>query len=423
MFKMADRVLDSNNDSGYSKLNKLLSKRYDDYDNNPVDMKKELADVNVMSPADLELLPDNDFALIYIDSDNNIIRRFPRPDVDNAIISALYLIDTYKELPYKAAAIAANNLLDVLHGPKFKYHRKIRNCITDKLYDIQDLEPISEDMVNIYREGKTSLEDQLRKGQLQEIQKVKMARKDLNDDDFVFITKKAGKTHRLFPINDVPALLKQANYFSQNENIFSLEHRHQFAKRLRDKSASLGVKIASETLSKYASNKWSPTADANVMSRIKALTSTTLVKNEKTGSYDAALNGDKDTVAAIVGYKKLLKIAGSNVDKDTFAVSLHRLDKACGLDKCYGKTITNPYTSTFQKQAFFNGDEVDKALTSFAGKKVSAKDLARLNLGDVVGVLDSDTFDELIANPIDVFNSLPNPYKSVILEALESSSK
>ena len=52
------------------------------------------------------------------------------------------------------------------------------------------------------------------------------------------------------------------------------------------------------------------------------------------------------------------------------------------------------------------------------GKTINAKDIMNLDIGSLGGMIDQSTFDELLKDPIAVFNSLPIPYKSVIIEAL-----
>ena len=66
---------------------------------------------------------------------------------------------------------------------------------------------------------------------------------------------------------------------------------------------------------------------------------------------------------------------------------------------------------------------MDSLATTFMGKPVKANDLMNLNAGDLGGLIDQGTLDEMVADPIAVFNSLPIPYKSVIVEAIGSKGK
>jgi len=422
MYKFAEMSLDSATDPGYSKLSKLLSKTYKGYEK--LDLKEELKDLNILSASDMELLPDNDFALVYTDKDGNISRRFPRADLDNSIVSALYLIDTAKNLPILAAAIAADNLRDVIGAPKFKYAAEVKWLLNHYLTEIAEKAPESRDMTNVYREPKDR-SDMSDRSQTMAVSDVKEARAKLSDNDYVFVTTRYGTTHRLFPVNNKEALLKQAEFFNENHGQFELEHRHQFAKKLRDKAAELNVKLSGEVVSRYASSNWSPTVDLAIKARINTLKDVRLIPNEKTGAYEAHLAGDSDTVAALVGYKKLEKVAGKIDDIDGFASTLHKLDKLSGLTRNYGKNLSDPYSSTYMKTAFIGGLQKDlaSASTMFAGIKITANDIMALDVGDLAGVIDDFTLNELKSDPIAVFNSLPIPYKSVIVEALGQKRK
>lgn len=422
MYKIAEISLDSATDPGYSKLSKLLSKTYKGYEK--LDLKEELKDINILSASDMELLPDNDFALVYTDQDGNISRRFPRADLDNAIVSAFYLMDTAKSLPILAAAIAADNLKNVIESPKFKYNTEIKWLLTNAMSELANRAPESRDMTNVYREPKDR-SDMSDRSQTIAVSDVKEARAKLTDNDYVFVTTRHGTTHRLFPVNNKEALLKQAEFFNENHGQFELEHRHQFAKKLRDKAAELNVKLAGEVVSRYASSSWSPTVDLALKARINTLKDVRLVPNEKTGEYEAHLAGDSDAVAALVGYKKLEKVAGKIDDIDGFAATLHKLDKLSGLTRNYGKNLSDPYSSTYRKTAFIGRLQKDlaSASTMFSGIKVTDKDLMSLDVGDLAGVIDDFTLDELKSDPIAVFNSLPIPYKSVIVEALGQKRK
>jgi len=422
MYKFAEKTIDTASDSGFSKLDKVLSLPFQGLQEKGISIKKELADINILTASDMELLPDSDFALIHVDKSGNITRRFPIVDLGNALISALYLVSEYKNIPSMAASIAADNITKALSSFKFKYPVAIKYAILDKLSDIIGISGGEAHKGNIFREEKTSLDAELRKGQLDEMTKVKEARAKIKDSDFVFISEKNGKTHRLFPVDTKENLCKQAEFFSKNHNEFHLQHRHEFAKKLRDKAAELRVRLDGEIISKYASYDWSPTVDCNVQARINILKEVQLEKNEKTGEYESGLRGGRETLPALVGYTKLLKMAG-RVDIDSFANSLHKLDMACGLDSSYGKAISDPFSGTYMKVAAFGVNDLASTSVMFAGKKINARDILSIDLGATGGIIDTLTFDELRRDPIAVFNSLPIPYKSVILEAIESKKR
>lgn len=421
MYKLSEKTIDISNDPGLTKLKSILS-------NDSIfkeDFIKALSDVSILEADELTLLPDGDFALLLVDTNGNITRKFPKPDLDNALVSALYLIDSSKNMPYKANAIAASNILDSMKDQKSPYPDELIWKIKDSLRDLIDMFPEADKYGNTYKAPKSSLEEDLRKGQGDEIRKEKMARKDLSDDDFVFVSEKKGKVHRLFPISTKEELTKQASYFRDNHNQFSLEHRHHFAKRLRDKSIKLGMRLNGDIITKYASSKISPTIELSIISRINSLQKTELIKNEKTAEYEVAFNGNKEKLGALIGYKKLLNSINSSntptIDTlDKIATSMHKLDKVAGLTSAYGKTINDPYTSTYQKVAIMNVHDLATETIQYAGNIITADQIKALDLSDLGGLIDDITLNELRSDPVAVFNSLPIPYKSVIVEAIKN---
>lgn len=437
MFKFADKQLDVCSDVGFKKLASIMKRS---------SLLSKFGDLDVLDPEDLKLLSDEDFALIYIDKEGNKIRRFPCPDVQNAIVSAAYYLDVEKELPEAASLIVRHNLLSAINNAmdsirdnrSSKSTKEMLNKMNledfEKLRDaLWDLKPhicgcvgeSSKNGNNIYREP---TEDPIEQDACVKAINKKMAseeahRSQLSDDDFVFVTKKAGRTHRLFPISNADELRKQASYFDENHKSFHLEHRNQFAKKLRDKAKELGVKLDTRTISKYASYEWCPTAYECLVHRINQLKVADFIPNEKTAELDYDLVCDDTRAEALKGYLKLAEHIGE-MDIDKYAHTLYMLDKASGLDKGYGRTIRDPYQSTY-KQAAFNNPlmaPVNAVSTMFMGTPVSATDISKLDLSSLGGMIDQATFDELMADPIDVFNSLPIPYKSVIIEAIKNNS-
>ena len=432
MFKFKDLSLDIGSDSGFKKLAEIMKEPK---------VRSKFKDLDVLDPEDLKILPDSDFALIYYDKDDNKIRRFPCPDISNTIVSALYLLKSKDTIPASAgrtaAAILSNKMdqfLDAIRNNGSSndstltaLENKINHDAIHSLDNLLDDEFNCwslkyHDPSNIYREIGDTMESKVEEKLKSDTAAKKEARAKLSDDDFVFVSEKNGVKHRLFPITNKEELLKQAAYFDENYKQFHMEHRNTFAKKLRDKAAEYKVRLNTQTISKYASNEWCPTAYECLKNRINQLKGVRVIYNEKTAEYEAEMIVDDTRSQALLGYMKLAEHIGDmNIDK--YAHTLYLLDKASGLDKDYGKTIRDPYASTYKQAAFNTSDLVaplNNLSTMFMGKTINAKDLMNLDIGSLGGMIDQSTFDELMKDPIAVFNSLPIPYKSVIIEAINS---
>ena len=431
MFKFRDLSLDIGSDAGFVKLAEIMKEP---------EIRAKFKDLDVLDVDDLKILPDTDFALIHIDKDDNKIRRFPCPDISNTIVSALYLLKSKDIIPAAAgktaAAILSGKLSDYMSAVRENgssndstfagLQNNIDYNAVDNLESLLNEEFNCWDLSghdkasNIYREIGDTMSSKVDEKIKEDIKAKKEARAKISDNDFVFVSEKNGVKHRLFPITSKAELLKQAAYFDQNYKQFHIEHRNTFAKKLRDKAAEYKVRLNTQTISKYASNEWCPTAYECLKNRINQLKGVRVVYNEKTAEYEAEMVADDTRSQALVGYMKLANHIGE-MDIDKYAHTLYMLDKASGLDKGYGKTIRDPYASTYKQAAFNTADLIaplNNITTTFMGKTISAKDIMNLDIGSLGGMIDQSTFDELLKDPIAVFNSLPIPYKSVIIEAL-----
>ena len=416
MFKFADKVVDISNDISGKVLATALKTPGQIFDGKFPD---ELKNMKIFTPEELSILPDSDFALVFVAKDGDIVRRFPIPDADNAIVSAIYLKKVYAELPTAAAGMAAHNIMNVLNSPNIQYGPAIVHPITEGLYQIRDL--TKNPRGNVYREPKSSEEDELRKGQETEITKEKTARAKLADSDFAFITEKAGRKHRLFPIDTVENVKRAEVYFDSNYKLFSPEQRNIFAKAVQAKATSLNHKTASQNLAKYASCRWSPTASCAIGTRIERLKS----MNIKLAADGHMVDGGADMLKAMAGYQELKSLIGKT-DIHKFASALNTLDKITGLSNAYGKSISDAFVSTYDGHPSSFTEKtalLDTLSTTFAGHKITDNMLKKLDIGDLGGIIDSDTLEEMQKSPISVFDSLPMPYKSAIVEALGIKSK
>lgn len=442
--KFADLSLDVASDPGFRKFASIVEEAVaSESESEAMESAKkkvkkyvsEIKELDILGPEDLGMLPDSDFALIHVAKDGKITRRFPMPDINNAIVSATYLMKTYKDMPNKASAIAANNLynyIEVEAEGQCPVSRELRWNITDVLREIINVkyDRSSRELEgNIYREPSKPEVENLRDHFDDETRNIKESRAKLADDNFVFVSEKDGQKRRLFPITSAEDVEKMASYFDKNHKQFSLEQRHTFAKKLRDKAAEYYVEIPATTVSKYASHEWSPTAYECIKTRIDQLKQYEVKYNEKTAEHEVVTKCDDERAQALVGYVKLSGLIG-RTDIDKYAETLHMLDKVAGFDRGYGKFIRDPYGSTYKPALTLSNPKLEKVAntldamaTTFMGKPVKANDLMNLNAGDLGGLIDQGTLDEMVADPIAVFNSLPIPYKSVIVEAIGSKGK
>lgn len=449
MFKLADMVIDTASDVTNKKLSGIidrgLAKAFTDWNNKKQEVPKWAVDIihriNLADHGTLKLMDDDQFALIYIDKDGTKHRRFPLVDMGNAIISAMYFLDSYKSLSSEAAAVACKGIALFLEnnrrlsrslGGNTASDTELNNLasladkLEDRLYQLEDKKGLAanrgrwrddgsyNNVVKEVEEEKSPLQGNITRN-------IKEARAHLADRDFVFVTHNEGQKHRLFPVSNKEEVVKIANYFVENEGKYELEYKYAFAKKLRDKASEYDVVIP-ESVYKYASYEWHPDAQSAVRARIDMLSNFAPKYNEKTGGYEMASTNNKDKDESLVALIKLSSMIG-HIDIDDFATALHAVDKVAGLDRAYGKTLTNAYESVYfpvSPKLFSTvktaSEKVD--FVQYNEQKIPVSKLLNLKLAQVSGVIDSDTLSELHKDPVSVFKSLPTPYKSAIIQAI-----
>lgn len=412
MFKFAEKIVDISNDVSGKVLSTALKNVNQLYDGKLPD---EFKNMKIFTPEELSVLPDNDFALIFAAKDGDVHRRFPIPDIDNAIVSAIYLKKVYEDIPVHAASMAARNILNVLDSQNVQYGNSIMWPIKEGLYEIRDL--AKNPKGNVYREPKSSQEEEFRKGQDDEISKAKTARAQLKDEDFAFVTEKEGRKHRLFPIDTATNIKRAEAYFDANFKLFTPEQRNVFAKAVQAKAAQLNCKVASAALSQYASCRWAPSVGLSIDARIQRIRE----RHVKLASDGHYVDGGSAVFQTIQGYNDLKEKAGK-CDIHKFASALNTLDKIAGLTACYGKTLSDAFVSTYDGHPDSFTEKtagISTLSTMFGGKRITDDMLKNMDIGDLGGLIDGDTLEELQKDPIAVFESLPMPYKSAILDALK----
>lgn len=402
-----DFIVDSGNDPGYIKLAAVMPqfikrevKKLDCGTCGSKSLMKQWENAVIAKPETLAMLPDSDFALIIKEKDGDVVRKFPCHTEDDTAVSMIYLLANKDTLPPKARAIAAQRLLDAFGDSSVGPTWEIRDIVTEYKKEVPQ--------GNVYNENEFGYYD----SNIEDVLPSPEETKKTAAANYVFLDKNG---RGMFDISTKENWDKVAQYFIENHAAYELDHRHMFAKKLRDKAAELSITPEAPSISKYASYCWSPCVEEEVASRVALLEKYDVI--EKTASYA----GDGDEVIALIGYKKLLKYANDkSMNIDVFASTLRKLDAASGVEDFYGKGVTNAYEATYSKVASLSGftRRGSEEKTTFSGKEITVSDILSLRAEDLIGMFDSGTLDELKSDPIQVFSTLPIPYKSAVLDAL-----
>jgi len=196
---------------------------------------------------------------------------------------------------------------------------------------------------------------------------------------------------------------KAAAYFEQFWTEFDLARRREFCTNLMTKAAAVGYPLP-EIVEKYGSREYDPLMSVYFAAR------------------QDAVQGNLELAEM---YGRLEKVAAAGqVDPDVMASALYDLDREAGLDRFYDAGIPDPIYSLFghTKIAATAGEEALPTMWTWdngLGDSVNEHEINQL-INDTVSrelfaeQFDSDFVTQFSKNPIQVFDSLPDPTKAII---------
>lgn len=290
MYKVANQVLDFQDDLDKSLLKKIASK-------NP--------NISVLNDEERANLDDTDFALSVITKKASKINKFPIESKDSTWLSNEYFDMTHSNLPLEAAQIAAYNIKTA--------------CDHFKVSPTPAVEALSKEASsNVYVE-----KDLIAKNV------VEAAPSDL--EKFAQVKKICDNyTHAQFVFNTPGAIKLACDYFKQFSKQMDVHDRNKYASAMQKRAGELGVVITEPEVRKYASDSYSAHLDSHLASRRELL-------QVKDPIYGDALSK--------------LASAKNSITPQEFAGALASFDKHAGIDRFYGAYLTDPYLSTFANMA------------------------------------------------------------------------
>lgn len=235
---------------------------------------------------------------------------------------------------------------------------------------------------------------------LEDAEKVKRASLEVkiaahNEDAFGVTIKTAeGKTISRFPMN-TPELVKQAQeYWWDYHDRLAPKYRRELACGIVKNASRHGMYLNDARISAYAGEDYARGLEGNVMARTAELKGDQIKEGTRT-------------------LQSLLKMA-SQISPMKFAEILETFDKKAGLNRAWGKTIKDPYLSTFEhgviKQAQWTYRLGHDSINEEQLRRFMANHADSLH-----GYVDQHIVSELKLYPVEIFDSLPRPAKEVIM--------
>lgn len=290
MYKVANQVLDFQDDLDKSILKKIASK-------NP--------NINVLSDEERANLDDTDFALSVITKKASKINKFPIDSADSAWLSNEYFNETHLNLPLEAAQVAAYNIKTACERFKVEPSPAVVALSKEASSNVY----VEKDIVS--QNIKTASENGLEK-----FAQVKKICENYTHAQYVFNTPESIKT--------------ACEYFKEYSKQMNVHDRHKYAAQMQKRAGELGVTITEKEVTKYASNAYSAHLDSHISSRKELLAVKDPIYTESLMKLSSARNA---------------------ITPMEFAGALATFDKNAGIDRYYGAYLTDPYISTFAAMA------------------------------------------------------------------------
>lgn len=354
MFKLANQILDA-------------------YDDIAKEGLKKLAQVNpriyVMTNEELSKLADEDFALSVITKKASKLNKFPIDSHDNAWLSNQYFEMNHEKLPKTAASIAA-------------YHIKTA-CERFNINPTPAVEGLAKEArSNVYVEE--DYKSQKIAAKTHDIDMAKFAEVENIADNY---------THAQYAMK-TPAHVKMASkYFDEYCEKIPMEYRHKYASAIQRRSHELGMGAQQGKVVKYASDHYSGHLDAHLRSRASLL--------------EVASPQFRSALDKLASMKQEL-------EPSDFAKVLHGFDKRAGLDRYYGRYLTDPYQATFGMAPNpYSGWRAKTAAGNLSADEVAK--VATEKYAKIKEYFGKNVADELQKHGAPIFDSLPKDAQEVIV--------
>ena len=315
----------------------------------------------------------NQFALVMIDEDGQVLKKFATADAGNTWLSALYFGMTHDRLPPEAEKLAAANLLVACEAYQIDPPDALLNLCGDT--------PPEGNLVYLEKSAAP-------------------ARK-------VVAMEKKASTMALpgkYPLDDAADVQKAQEYFVEHERVFTPKQRHTFAVKTAAAARAVGFKVE-PAIEKHASEAYSPVLKGHLDARHHYLTEAGAPREQ------------------VLGLLKLAAVRQKMLPLE-FAEALEAFDKSAGLDAVWDKAVSDPWYSTFGIDFGNGSDRAVSTLVKVAEDGIITILSDRLQELAESGVI-SEHFGAAVGtafqkDPETIFASMPLPQKKLIVQLAQS---
>lgn len=329
------------------------------------ELPAEYHQCEVASVDEISELPDRCFGLVLKTASGEIRRRYPLHTEDSLKLSEAYFERTRHLLPEEAAQAAEGKFAAAKAGEGYN----------DVAYvDLQGLEK------------KASVEE-------------------------IFPDRYYGLTvgdRSYYPLHDAD-LVKQAEArFRFTTDGMEPHHRFLYARNIEKRAQALGVELPGDSpVHHYTADQLNPDSLAQAIQQRKqaARGVGTLVLDQLAEAAGCPVRGGELEHPDSVAFRQAKIASRPALPTSQVVATLQQFDKRAGLSLYeYDRGMLDPFAAVFKSAAFPGSN----------GMIVDGVDLAKITPEVLSSQFEDDFIQEFMANPVQVYKSLPDPVRSVI---------
>lgn len=362
-----------------------------------------IKEAEVLSEEERAQLPDHAFAVVLVDGPQKM-RKFACVDKAHTAVSAIYLMENGKSLPYEARSVAAHNIKVACkrHGLKVPDRLSKMASRSRKLIDTDGPVPMASSKAKSAEISGTEMAP-LSPPNGKRVKKIASPLispyVDVHRDTQPVAFSKPKIAYALedengpqFPLESYAQVKEAADFFAQQGRRFHPRRRHEACVKIAARADAIGVPLTPE-VRRYGATTYGP--DGQV--KMGFQTRRQMFRDGEDGS--SLLD-------------KLLE-KKAHVPPEDFAEALAEMDIALGLSKYWDKSVLDPWATTF------GPEKVAEWAWTHGNEKLKAEQLqALVKAGPGRAALErsfgSDMVEAMSKNPTQIFDSLPLDQKIVI---------
>jgi hypothetical protein len=343
-----------------------LNIELDHYDDSELQVVRDSNSIpGFVKEASLQPKSDHDrFALSILTKEGDVTNKFPISSESSVWLSARYFDENHNKLSKEAKETVAANIKEAA-----------------KRYEVK----VASNAINEYAKESNS----------NYMVTEEKAISETDNETFKTAEYYALPSRNEYPIDNEGQIKEATNYFEKYAREFTLDERKEYCENLEKRANELNMSINSNDVKRYAS-----ATDTDSQFLKLAL--------EARKEY---VDDDEFEETLDVIFEKQ-----SNFPPSMLVDIIEEFDKEANIKRLWNKDIPDPQESVKGNIDKTAATEPESDVVTYHGKSVSADNIQNIDESKLEQHFDQTQIDELMNNPIDVFNALPEPHKEIIIK-------